>query len=108
MEVPAGWDLRLVPSSLGTCAWASDLSSGLGVLVQPRFILGEGPPHSVALPNMFPSGSLGALTEDLRLSLERQASSDIGANYKVSAELSHEYMFDVDYDLVTLTIRTAD
>jgi len=85
MVHPDGWKVRLSPHDTGTGVMSFDANTGLGLSVQPLYSDDKGPPTMLIVGSYYPLGFLPDFTDAFKISLEKDASDDLGPAYSVTA-----------------------
>lgn len=75
--------MRSSPHDTGTGVAGFNPATGYGVSVQPMFQNDRDKPEMVIIGNYFPIGTLLAMTEDMKRSMELSARQDLGSTYSV-------------------------
>jgi hypothetical protein len=104
---PRGWSVRLTPVATGTGVIAMDLTTGMGLGIQPLFRNVQGPPEMLVVGSYYPAGTFRQFDEQTKRDMEAVASTDLGQAYAVSVAFTSVAAPPPGFDVVEVIITRA-
>jgi hypothetical protein len=104
---PQGWSVRLTPVATGTGVIAMDLTTGMGLGIQPLFRNVQGPPEMLVVGSYYPAGTFRQFDEQTKRDMEAVASTDLGHAYAVSVAFTSVASPPPGFDVVEVIITRA-